>query len=146
MEMKILAALLLVGMAAYADERVETKDITSLNSVNGKLWLEMDEPLRVIYVSAYLQGYLVACVSSTGFTERWKSCYDTLGPLEHANPADPQPIVDGVTKVYAVPANRVLIIPCAIQAASMKANGASQASVDKYLDEQIKSFHPAPSK
>jgi hypothetical protein len=144
--MKILAALLFISMAAYADERVDAKDITSLNSANGKMWLEMDEPLRVVYVSAYLQGYLVACVSSTGFTDRWKSCYETLGTLEHANPADPQPIVDGVTKVYAVPANRVLIIPCAIQAASMKANGASQANVDKYLEEQIRSFHPAPSK
>jgi hypothetical protein len=144
--MRILAALLFVCMAAYADEHVDAKDITSLNSANGKMWLEMDEPLRVVYVSAYLQGYLVACVSSTGFTDRWKSCYDTLGPLEHANPANPQPIVDGVNKVYAVPANRVLIIPCAIKAASMTASGASQASVDKYLEEQIKSFHPAPSK
>jgi hypothetical protein len=144
--MRILTALLFVGMVAHADDRVDTKDITSLNSANGKMWLDMDEPLRVIYVSAYLQGYIVACVTSTGFTDRWKSCYDTLGTLEHANPADPQPIVDGVTKIYAVPANRVLIIPCAIQAASMKANGASQASVDKYLEEQIKSFHPTSTK
>jgi hypothetical protein len=127
--MKILVALLFVCMAAYADDRANPKDITSLNSVNGKLWLEMDEPLRVIYVSAYLQGYLVACVTSTGFTDKWISCYDTLGTLEHANPADPQPIVDGVTKIYAVPANRVLIIPCAIQAASMKATSKNRLSL-----------------
>ena len=144
--MKTLTALLFMGMAAYADERVDTKDFLSLNLVNGKMWMAMEEPMRVFYVSAYLQGYLVACVSSTGFTDQWKSCYETLGTLEHANPADPHEIVDGVTKVYDVPANRVLIIPCAIQAASMKANGASQARVDKYLEQERKSFHPEPSK
>jgi hypothetical protein len=101
--------------------------------LNGRMWAEMSEPDRAFYVAAFLQGYAISCLYSNDDAAAQKTCYAKLGDPVHTNPVDPHEIVNGVDGIFAVPENRGLIIPVAIRAASMKASGEPQASVDDYL-------------
>jgi hypothetical protein len=107
------------------------------NLLNGRMWVEvMTEPERVFYVASFLQGYAIACLSVTDDDAQQKACYRKLGDPAHTNPVDPHEIVDGVDKIFASPENRGLVISIAIIAASMKANGAAQDAIDKFLQSE----------
>lgn len=117
--------------------------------LNGRMWEEWkasDGPIRLFYVTPFLQGYVVACLNSSTDPAQQKSCSAKLGYPAHVNPVDPHEIVDGVDKVFSVPQNREVIIPVAIQAASMKANGATQVEIDKYLEGERKALAGLPRK
>ena len=113
--------------------------------LNGRMWVEMSGPDRAFYVSAYLQGYMVSCLSATDNATQQHACYAKLGSPTRTNPVDPHEIVEGVDKIFAAPANQSLIIPVAIKAASMKANGEAQDGIDKYLQTE-RSAVAGPSK
>jgi hypothetical protein len=105
--------------------------------LNGRMWSEvMTEPERVFYVASFLQGYAIACLSVTDDDAQQKACYRKLGNPAHTNPVDPHEIVDGVDKIFASPEHRGLVISIAIIAASMKANGAPQDGIDKFLQSE----------
>ncbi len=101
--------------------------------LNGNMWLTMSAPDKAFYVAAYLQGYMVSCLSTTDDAAQQKACYAKLGDIAHTNPVDPHEIVNGVDGIFAAPDNRGLIIPVAIRAASMKASGENQYNVERYL-------------
>ncbi len=104
--------------------------------LNGRMWLAMSDPDRAFYVAAYLQGYMVSCLSVTDDAEQQKACYAKLGDTAHANPVNPQEIVEGVDKIFVAQENQSLIIPVAIKAASMRASGEPQDGVDRYLQTE----------
>lgn len=104
--------------------------------LNGRMWVEMSGPDRAFYVSAYLQGYMVACLSATDDATQQKECYVKLGSPTRTNPLDPHEIVEEVDRIFATPANQTLVIPVGIKAASMKANGEPQDGIDKYLQTE----------
>lgn len=104
--------------------------------LNGRMWIAMSEPDRVFYVSAFLQGYAISCFYASDDAGQQKACYAKLGDTAHTNPVDPHEIVDGVDRIFAAPVNQGLIIPVAIKAASMKANGEPQDGIDKYLQTE----------
>lgn len=104
--------------------------------LNGRMWLAMSDPDRAFYVAAYLQGYMVSCLSVTDDADQQKACYAKLGDTAHANPVNPQEIVDGVDKIFVAQENQSLIIPVAIKAASMRASGEPQDGVDKFLQAE----------
>jgi hypothetical protein len=104
--------------------------------LNGRMWVEMSEPDRVFYVSAFLQGYAISCFYASDDAAQQKACYAKLGDAAHTNPVDPHEIVDGVDKIFAAPVNQGLIIPVAIKAASMKASGEAEDGIDKYLQTE----------
>ncbi len=104
--------------------------------LNGRMWLAMSDPDQAFYVAAYLQGYMVSCLSVTDDADQQKACYAKLGDTAHANPVNPQEIVDGVDKIFVAQENQSLIIPVAIKAASMRASGEPQDGVDKFLQAE----------
>jgi hypothetical protein len=118
-------------------ESTDTNQYFTQGLLNGRMWSElMTEPERVFYVASFLQGYAIACLSVTDDDAQQKACYAKLGNPTHTNPVDPHEIVDGVDKIFASPENRGLVISIAIIAASMKANGAAQDAIDKFLQSE----------
>jgi len=113
--------------------------------LNGRMWAAMSEVERTVYVSTYLQGYMAACFSATSDPAQQQACYAKLGNIAHTNPLDPHEIVEGVDNIFAIADNRSLIIPLAIKAASMKANGEPQERIDGFLQIERNAV-AAPSK
>jgi hypothetical protein len=104
--------------------------------LNGRMWVQMSDPDRVFYVSAFLQGYAISCYYSNDDAAEQKACYSRLGDPAHISPVDPHEIVEEVDRIFATPANQSLVIPVGIKAASMKANGEPQNGIDKYLQTE----------
>jgi hypothetical protein len=114
----------------------DTNQYFTQGLLNGRMWQELTEPDRAFFVTSFLQGYAVACLSATEDEAQQKACYEKLGNPAHTNPVDPHEIVEGVDQIFASPANQGLIIPIAIKAASMKASGEPQDGIDRFLQSE----------
>jgi hypothetical protein len=124
----------------------DTNQYFTQGLLNGRMWAEvMTQPERVFYVASFLQGYAISCFYASDDATQQKACYTKLGNPTHINPVDPHEIVDGVERIFAVPANQSLIIPVAIRAASMRLSGEPQDGIEKYLQAE-RSAVAGPSK
>ncbi len=114
----------------------DTNQYLTQGLLNGRMWVTLTDPERAFFVTSFLEGYAIACVSATDDDAQQKACYAKLGDPAHTSPLEPQGIVDGVNKIFASPDDRGLVISIAIKAACMKANGAPQDGIDKFLQSE----------